>query len=142
LRTYELCLILQPEVSDEDTDNLINSLKEIISKHKGSILKIEKCGKKILKYSIKKRTKGVYCFLNYEGNNEILQEIERNIKFNESVLRYSTVRSDMSLTTEDIKTEPTIKSETAEEPAENNSVDDEENNPMKPALENADASDT
>ena len=92
MRGYELCLIFHPEVTEEDIANILETMGKSISKLKGSILKTEKWGKKSLKYTIKKQSKGYYCFLYYIGNNEILREIERIVKFNESVLRYNTIR--------------------------------------------------
>ncbi len=89
MRGYELCLIFHPETSESDIDNIINSLSELITSHKGSVLKTEKWEKKNFQYQIKKQSKGYYCFLYYMGNNEILNEIERIVKFNESVLRYN-----------------------------------------------------
>lgn len=103
MRGYELCLIFHSEISEEDIENILNSLSKSISKHKGSILKTEKWGKKNLKYNIKKQSKGYYCFLYYMGNNEILREIERVVRFNESVLRHNTVRLEKNITFEDTK---------------------------------------
>lgn len=124
MRGYELCLIFHPEINESDIDNLLNSLSELILRFQGSILKTEKWGKKNFKYPIKKQSKGSYCFLCYRGNKEIMREIERIVKFKESVLRYHTVRLDKNFTIEDTgdiepdvaeKTEKTVESRIVEE---------------------------
>lgn len=92
MKGYELCLMLHADVSEDAIESLLNSLSETISKHKGSVLKIDKWGRKNFKYTIKKQTKGYYCFLYYMGNNDILREIDRAVRFNESILRYTTIR--------------------------------------------------
>ncbi len=91
MRGYELCLILQPEISDDDLTKIIDTLTGTIDKLQGSLVKVEKWGKKLLKFSIKKKTKGIFCFILYKGNPEILKEIDRLIRFDESILRYTNV---------------------------------------------------
>jgi len=92
LKGYELCLIFHPEASDQEIDNLLNSLNEIILKLKGQVIKTEKWGKKNLKFPIKKQIRGIYCFLCYMAEGKVLRDVERLIRFNESILRYNTVR--------------------------------------------------
>jgi len=92
LKGYELCLIFHPETSDQEIDSLLNSLNELILKFKGQIIKNEKWGKKNLKFPVKKQIRGIYCFLCYLAESRVLRDIERLIRFNESILRYNTVR--------------------------------------------------
>lgn len=98
MRGYELCLIVNSDVSEEGIDALLASLTDVVTRHKGNVLKIEKWGKKNFKYSIKKQSKGIYCFLYFMGNNDILREIDRSVRFNESVLRYTTMTLDPHFT--------------------------------------------
>lgn len=111
MRGYELCLIIQPGAGEEEIDTILNGLQELISKHSGEILKTEKWGKRNLKYPIKKQSKGNYCFLNYLGNNEILYEIDRALKFNESVLRYYTIRMEINISIDKPETVPAVEEE-------------------------------
>ena len=135
LRGYELCLIFHPETSEEDIDNILNSLSKSISKLKGSILKTDKWGKKSLKYHIKRQSKGYYCFLYYMGNNEILREIERSVRFNESVLRYNAIRLEKNFTVEDTKkTSQTAKTESMTEKAEK--IENNNSNELNETVDN------
>jgi len=94
LRGYELCLILQHETTEENIDQKVKNLQEKAVSNGGDIIKIEKWGKRSLKYAIKKQQKGYYCFVTVTGDNNTLHEIERMFKYDESVLRYSYLRLD------------------------------------------------
>ena len=92
MRIYELCLITHNDTSEEQQDQILQSVGEIIAKHKGTVLKTEKWGKKNFKYVIKKQSKGHYCFLVFESEASALKEIERSIMYNETILRYNFIR--------------------------------------------------
>lgn len=99
MRGYELCLILQHETTEESIDQKIKNLQEKAVSNGGDIIKIEKWGKRSLKYAIKKQQKGYYCFVTVTGDNNTLHEIERMFKYDESVLRYSYLRLDEAAVT-------------------------------------------
>ncbi len=73
---------------------MLNGITDIITRNKGTALKTEKWGKKSLKFTIKKQTKGIYCFVYFTGTNTILREIDRSVRYNESILRYATLALD------------------------------------------------
>ena len=92
MRIYELCLILHSDTTEEQQDQMFQSIADIIGQHSGSVLKTEKWGKKNFKFVIKKQSKGHYCFLVFEAATAALKAIERNIMYNESILRYNFIR--------------------------------------------------
>jgi small subunit ribosomal protein S6 len=92
LRIYELCLIFHNDTTEEQQDQIFQSIAGIVAQHSGSVLKTEKWGKKSFKFVIKKQTKGHYCFLVFEAVTAALKEIERHIMYNESILRYNFIR--------------------------------------------------
>jgi len=96
LRGYELCLIFQHETTEENIDQKVGNLQEKVVSIGGKVIKIEKWGKRSLKYAIKKQQKGYYCFVSLTGENKTLHEIERMFKYDESVLRYSYIRLEES----------------------------------------------
>ncbi len=96
MRGYETCVIIHPDMSEENIEALLNKLGESISNFKGTALKTEKWGKKKLLYPIKKQHRGNYCILSYLGNEPLLNEINHILKFNENVLRFQTVRIENS----------------------------------------------
>ena len=135
MRGYELCLMLHADLGEEAIESLLNNLNKIISKHKGSVLKIDKWGRKNFKYTIKKQTKGYYCFLYYMGNNDILHEIDRTVRFNESVLRFNTILLEKGFSIE--KTENTSSRFSGNSSAnKEESIATTENKPNAPVTEN------
>jgi small subunit ribosomal protein S6 len=81
-------------MSETDSEALLGKLQEYVTAHSGTVLKLEKWGKKKLHYAIKKQLKGNYFFLCYMGNQQILNDIDHALRFNESILRYQTVKAD------------------------------------------------
>jgi small subunit ribosomal protein S6 len=92
MNEYETVYILDPVMTDTDVQQSINKMGEIINRHSGYIFRSQNMGKKNLAYKIKKSSKGYYAFLDYCGDNTTVSEIERNLKLDEKVLRYLTVR--------------------------------------------------
>ncbi len=92
MRIYELCLIIHNDTTDEQQDQMLQSITDIIGQQSGSVLKTEKWGRKNFKFVIKKQSKGHYCFLVFEAAVTALKEIERSIMYNESILRYTFIR--------------------------------------------------
>jgi small subunit ribosomal protein S6 len=85
-------LILHNDTTEEQQDQMFQSIADIVAQHSGAVLKTEKWGKKNFKFVIKKQSKGHYCFLVFEAAVTALKEIERNIMYNESILRYNFIR--------------------------------------------------
>ena len=123
MRGYELCLILQHETTEENIDQKVKNLQEKAVSNGGDIIKIEKWGKRSLKYAIKKQQKGYYCFVTVTGDNNTLHEIERMFKYDESVLRYSYLRLDEAEIT------AIIKSQDPEKTADDEPVAKDESTP-------------
>lgn len=91
MRGYELCLIINPETADADVEALLHDIGTLIANRKGNVLKHEKWGKKNLKFPIKKQNKGNYCFLCFMAEPQVLRDIDRAVRYNESVMRYAVM---------------------------------------------------
>jgi small subunit ribosomal protein S6 len=114
LKGYELCIIFQPDTNDAVMDELFGTLGDAIVKYNGALTKTEKWGKRNLKFAIKKQTKGNFCFLFFNGTAEALKDIDRIVRYNEQILRYTIMKVDkeISLTVADsaaAETEPAEK---------------------------------
>jgi small subunit ribosomal protein S6 len=98
-RTYELALVVDPRLSEEDAVGVVDQYKEMVLASGAGITKEESWGKRRLAYPIKKLTEGYYTFLYVVADNVDLptREIEFRLKQNESVLRYMTIRTDEDL---------------------------------------------
>jgi small subunit ribosomal protein S6 len=91
---YEHMLIARQDISAQAVDALATHLKTIIETEGGKVEKQEYWGLRSLAYRIKKNRKGHYVLLNLNAPSNAIVELERQLKINEDVLRFITVRVD------------------------------------------------
>jgi small subunit ribosomal protein S6 len=113
LKGYELCLIFHPDASDAVMDESLSTLGVAVTKYSGAVLKTEKWGKRNLKYAIKKHTKGNFCFIFFTGTAETLKEIDRGVRYNEQIMRYTVMKLDKNLNPVELKDLPCAEDESA-----------------------------
>ncbi|MEE9290278.1 MAG: 30S ribosomal protein S6 [Alphaproteobacteria bacterium] len=91
---YESVFITRQDISSSQAEALVDSFAEIIANSGGSVPKKEYWGLRNLAYRIKKNRKGHYALLNIDAPPAAITEMERNMRLNEDVLRFMTVRVD------------------------------------------------
>lgn len=91
---YETTIITRPELSDEALKTLQTRIGEIVTNHGGTIVLTEDWGKRKLAYPIHKETRGQYTYVVYTGKGQLVQEIERNLRIHEHVVRFLSVNLD------------------------------------------------
>lgn len=91
---YETVFIARQDLSTAQVEELTKQFSEIITKAGGKITKTESWGLRNLAYRIKKNRKGHYVLVESETSGESVIEMERNMRINEDVLRYMTIRLD------------------------------------------------
>ena len=91
LREYETIYILQSTIDPDEADRIATRIKDIVSTRSGHLLKIDNWGKRKLAYPIRKASRGVFVFLKYLGFEDMVAEIERNLRLLDPVVRYQTV---------------------------------------------------
>src|SRR5215475_11046638 len=89
---YEHLLIARQDISAQAVDALATHLKTIVEGGGGKVEKQEYWGLRGLAYRIKKNRKGHYVLLNINAPSGAVVELERQLKINEDVLRYLTVK--------------------------------------------------
>ncbi|HTZ81953.1 MAG TPA: 30S ribosomal protein S6 [Candidatus Acidoferrales bacterium] len=92
-RTYELMFIVRPDMTDEDLDKLISTLQSSVTTG-GSVVKVEKMGKRRLAYAVRRFHDGIYVLMVVEGGGAIIHELERRLRVTEPVIKFLTVRVD------------------------------------------------
>jgi len=100
MRTYELAIVADPRLSDEEMVALTEEYKQLVTARGGEVVREESWGKRKLAYPINKVTEGryVFLFLQMEPKTTVLlPEVELRLKQNDKVLRYLTVRTDLDL---------------------------------------------
>lgn len=92
VREYETVYILRADVLDDDRKKVTDRMTSIVEKLDGTILLQEEWGKRKLAYKIQKNVYGIYFYIRYLGYNDMVAEIERNLRILEPVLKYMTVK--------------------------------------------------
>lgn len=91
---YENIFIARQDISAAQVEALADAFTEVITGAGGQIHRREYWGLKSLQYRIKKNRKAHYVLLNIEAASEAMQEMERQMRLNEDVLRHMTIRTD------------------------------------------------
>ena len=91
---YEHVFIARQDVSATQVENITADFSKIIEDNEGKVAKSEYWGLKGLAYRIKKNRKGHYVMLHLDAPHAAVAEMERQVRLNEDILRYMTVRVD------------------------------------------------
>ncbi|HEY0920439.1 30S ribosomal protein S6 [Devosia sp.] len=91
---YEHIFLARQDVSAQQVEELTNALTEVLVQGGGKVTKNEYWGLKSLSYRIKKNRKAHYSLLNIDAPSAAVTEMERQMRINEDILRFMTVRVD------------------------------------------------
>jgi small subunit ribosomal protein S6 len=91
---YEHIYLARQDVSAQQVEELTNALTEVLTQGGGKVTKNEYWGLKSLSYRIKKNRKAHYSLLNIDAPAAAVAEMERQMRINEDILRFMTVRVD------------------------------------------------
>jgi small subunit ribosomal protein S6 len=90
---YETLFVVHPDRGAR-VKELIDRFKTIIEGLGGTVSHVEEWGLRELAYRIEKQSKGHYILFQYRSNGRAVEELERNMKLTDGLLRYLTVRLD------------------------------------------------
>jgi len=91
---YEHIFLARQDVSAQQVEELTNALTEVLVAGGGKVTKNEYWGLKSLSYRIRKNRKAHYSLLNIDAPSAAVAEMERQMRINEDILRFMTVRVD------------------------------------------------
>jgi small subunit ribosomal protein S6 len=94
---YESIFILNPELPPEQNEKTKETMSEIVRKQGGDIHVVDDWGVKKLAYDVKKHKKGHFVLMQFAGSAGIVQELERNYRVNDGVIKYMTLRIEKEL---------------------------------------------
>jgi small subunit ribosomal protein S6 len=89
---YETVWIARQDISSGAVDSLADRFAAVIEQGGGKVTKREHWGLRNLAYRIKKNRKGHYVLMNIDAPASAVHEMERQMRFDEDILRYLTVR--------------------------------------------------
>ncbi len=94
-RDYEMVVILNSETTEEDVPERLEGMKTLVAEHGGTVTESIDWGRRRLAYQIKGNFEGHYLITEFSaetGGGNV--EIERELKIDETVLRFLIVRKD------------------------------------------------
>jgi small subunit ribosomal protein S6 len=94
MNKYELAVVVSAKLEDDDRNATVEKVKDLVTRHGGTITNVDEWGKKRLAYEVNKMKEAYYYFIQFEGEASVPGEIESRIRIMENVIRYLCVRQD------------------------------------------------
>jgi small subunit ribosomal protein S6 len=91
-REYETIFILKADVSRESSESISTRVTDVVAREGGKLTRMENWGRRRLAYPVGKQKRGVYVYLKYIGKGGIVSELERNLRLQDDVIKYQTVK--------------------------------------------------
>ncbi len=91
---YELAVVLNAKIEDEERAKVLEKLKGYVTRFGGTISDVEESGKKKLAYDIQKMSEGYFYFIHFEAETSAPAEIENRVRIMDNVLRFLIVNQD------------------------------------------------
>jgi small subunit ribosomal protein S6 len=105
-KEYETIYVLRGDVDPDTAERVQNRVTEVVSRESGKMVKVESWGRRKLAYPVSKSKKGVYVYVKYVGKGGLVQELERNLKLQDSVLKFQTVMLQEDFDTASLTVDP------------------------------------
>lgn len=87
-RDYELGVIINPEVGDEQARAIVERVAQIIGGHDGQVVRVNAWGRRRLAYPIEHHRDGLYFYYDLILEPQSVAEIERDLRVNEDIIRH------------------------------------------------------
>ena len=126
---YESVVITRPELTESQVESLTNELISIITTENGKVHSTENWGLRNLAYKINKNKKGHYFLINIDCNTSAIFEYERQMRINEDIIRFLTIKIDhirdkpsiLNINSQDVE-EPLVTSKKVEDNLEKKEI--------------------
>ncbi|MGC9396940.1 MAG: 30S ribosomal protein S6 [Anaerolineae bacterium] len=103
---YELLFIIDPTLSEEDSENLLNRVKGYLEQADGEVFSSKSWGLRRLAYTIKNQNEGQYYLVKCAMTPEKVSEFRRSLTLAEGVLREIVIRVEEEFTPEEPERTP------------------------------------
>ena len=94
MNKYELALVVNAKIEDDARVATVEKVKEYITKFGGTITNVDEWGKKRLAYEIQKMREGFYYFIQFDADETVPANVEKNVRIMENVIRFLCIRQD------------------------------------------------
>lgn len=90
MTVYETAFLFDHELSEDVRKEFLGKVSGIIATFQGEIRKQDDWGMRRMSYPIDNKMNAFYTFLTYTGTRGVVEEVERNIRIFDGVIRYLT----------------------------------------------------
>ena len=94
MNKYELAVVVSAKIEDDARAEVIEKVKDLVTRFGGNVTDVDEWGKKRLAYEIQKMKEGYYYFIHFESDATVPAEVEQRIRIVDNVLRYLCVRQE------------------------------------------------
>lgn len=89
---YETLFVVKPTLTEEEIAAQIAKVKDVLAKEGAELVGTNEMGMRKLAYQVEKHNRGYYTVLFYKAEGSTIQELERNLKINEDIIKFLTVK--------------------------------------------------
>lgn len=94
MKFYELNLVVRPDLQQQDVFGIVDHCVAVLNQNGGVVHRKDYLGIRSLAYEIRNNKKGHYILMNIETTADIINELERNFRMSEDIIRYLTIATD------------------------------------------------
>ncbi len=89
---YETLFVIKPTLTEEEIAAQIAKIKDVLAKEGAELVATNEMGMRKLAYQVEKHNRGYYTVLFYKAAGSTIEELERNLKINEDIIKFLTVK--------------------------------------------------
>ncbi|MFT4211620.1 MAG: 30S ribosomal protein S6 [Microbacterium sp.] len=90
-------VIIDPAIDERQVAPNLDRFLKVITADGGSIDNVDVWGKRRLAYEIQKKNEGIYAVVNFTATSEATQELDRQLKLAEIVMRTKVLRAEEAI---------------------------------------------
>ncbi|MEA1953406.1 MAG: 30S ribosomal protein S6 [Campylobacterota bacterium] len=89
---YETLFVVKPTLTEEEIATTITKVKDILAKEGAELVGTNDMGMRKLAYPVEKHNRGYYTILFYKAEGTVINELERNLKISEDIIKFLSVK--------------------------------------------------
>lgn len=99
MRHYETIFIINPDLDESQTDEIIEGVKTAIESGGGKVLQVDPWGKRRLAYAVKQYNDGYYVLIVFESSPEFVAQLNGHYRITERIIKHIVVQFEGDLST-------------------------------------------
>ncbi|MBD3807323.1 MAG: 30S ribosomal protein S6 [Campylobacterales bacterium] len=92
MNCYETLFVVKPTLTEQEIASQVAKIKDVLAKENVELIATDDMGMRKLAYTVAKQNRGYYTVLYYKADGSKIAEIERNLKINEDIIKFLTVK--------------------------------------------------